>query len=83
MEPSDSGDKSSLKQIGPYLGLGLELAATLLVFIFIGQYLDKRWDTEPWLFLVSAVLGFVIGFFNFFRTISRLTDRDRKGGSKT
>ena len=69
--------------MGPYLGLGLELAATLLIFIFIGQYLDKRWDTEPWLFLACAVLGFVIGFFNFFRTISRLTDRDRKGNPKT
>lgn len=83
MEPPNTGPKRTMKEVGPYLGLGIELAVTLLVFIFIGQYLDKRWDTDPWLFLACAALGFIIAFYNFFKTISRLNDRDSKGGTNS
>ena len=81
MEPSNSGLKRSLGQIGPYLGLGIEFAVTLLVFIFAGHYLDKRWGTDPWLLLAGATLGFLIAFYNFFKTLLKLTDRDRPGGT--
>ncbi len=81
MEPSNSGSKRVLGQIGPYLGLGIEFAVTLLVFIFAGHYLDKRWGTDPWLLLAGATLGFLIAFYNFFKTLLKLSDRDRPGGT--
>jgi ATP synthase protein I len=81
MEPSNSGLKRTLGQIGPYLNLGLEFAVTLLVFIFAGHYLDKRWGTEPWIFLAGAALGILVAFYIFFKTLSKLTDRDRPKGT--
>ncbi len=61
--------------MGPYLGLGLEFAFTLLLLIFLGRYLDRRWGTEPILLLVGSALGFVIGFYYLIRTLSGLSKR--------
>jgi len=81
MEPNDSGFKRTLGPAGPYLSLGLELAVTLLVFIFAGYYLDKHWGTHPWLLLAGATLGFIVAFYNFYKTILKLIDSDRTGGT--
>jgi len=29
------------------------ITVPLLLGVFIGRYLDKRYDSEPWLFLIS------------------------------
>jgi len=74
----NEGPVSTLGKIGPYLSIGLELALFLLVFIFIGRYLDRMYGTEPWLMIAGAALGFVGGFYSLFRTLSRL-NRSEKG----
>ncbi len=70
--------RSTLGQIGPYLTIGLELALFLLAFIFIGRYLDSRLGTEPWLLLTGALLGFLAGFYNLIKTLSRLSESEKK-----
>ena len=70
--------RSTLGQIGSYLTIGLELAVFLLVFIFLGRYLDSRLGTEPWLFMTGATVGFIAGFYNLFRTLSRLSESEKK-----
>lgn len=70
--------RSTLGQIGSYLTIGLELAVVLLVFIFLGRYLDSRWGTEPWLLITGAAVGFIAGFYNLFRTLSRLNGSEKK-----
>ncbi|OGF18950.1 hypothetical protein A3G56_01240 [Candidatus Falkowbacteria bacterium RIFCSPLOWO2_12_FULL_45_10] len=32
----------------------------IILAIFLGKWLDKRYDTEPWLFLVSIGAAFLI-----------------------
>jgi len=75
--PQKYKPRSTLGQIGSYLTIGLELAVFLLVFIFLGRYLDSRWGTEPWLLMTGATVGLVAGFYNLFRTLSRL-DKSKK-----
>jgi len=70
--------RSTLGQIGSYLTIGLELALFLLAFIFIGRYLDSRLGTEPWLLLAGALLGFLAGFYNLIKTLSRLSESEKK-----
>ena len=59
-------------QWGSYLGLGLEFAVTLLLFIFAGRYLDGKFGTNPWLLIAGAAVGFVAGFYLMFRSIANL-----------
>jgi len=37
------------------------LAAGPIIGIFIGQWLDKKFDTSPWLTVTFVILGFVAG----------------------
>ena len=41
----------------PPTGLGLQFALAILVFTFVGQWLDRRLGTEPWLLLVGVFSG--------------------------
>ena len=52
-----------------YMGLGIELVAPILLGVFVGRWLDGRWGTKPWLLVVGAVLGLVLGFYSFLRSV--------------
>ena len=59
-----------------YLGLGAEIAASLLIPILLGYYLDKILGTSPWLILLG-VLGAMIGFgFMIYRISKKLDTSD-------
>jgi F0F1-type ATP synthase assembly protein I len=51
------------------MGLGIELVAPILLGVFVGRWLDGRWGTKPWLLVVGAVLGLVLGFYSFLRSV--------------
>jgi F0F1-type ATP synthase assembly protein I len=65
------------REVAPYLTLGFQLAAAVIVFFLIGWWLDSRYGTSPTFQLVGLVIGAVGGMINFFRTISRLTKQDK------
>jgi len=58
------------RKAAPYLNIGYTWAASVIIFTLIGWYLDKHWNTKPWLTLTGAIIGIVVGFYNFFKTIS-------------
>jgi F0F1-type ATP synthase assembly protein I len=57
-----------------YISLGGEIAAGIVVPIFIGYWLDGWLETSPWLLLVGCVVGIV----NIFILIFQLNDRLNK-----
>lgn len=40
--------------------------------VFLGRYLDERYNSEPWLFLLTVGLAFVISMFGIVRRASQL-----------
>ncbi len=52
-----------------YLGLGIELAATVTIMFFIGVWLDGKFNTKPILTVIFAFLGVASGLYNFIRTV--------------
>jgi F0F1-type ATP synthase assembly protein I len=36
-----------------------------------GRWADGQLGTEPWLFLVGALVGIAVGFYNFFLVVLR------------
>lgn len=61
-----------------YSGLGVQLTATIVIFFFIGYWLDGVFDTKPVLMLVFTFLGFVGAFYNFFLTIQDMTRKEKE-----
>ncbi len=72
----------SLREYTPYLTLGFQLAAAVVVFLLIGVWADKRWDASPWFKLLGLLLGTVGGFVKFFRTIADLDRKNRRTPGK-
>jgi F0F1-type ATP synthase assembly protein I len=64
-------DAGGPRSVGPsplrFVGVGVELVAPLVIGVFGGRWLDRRFGTEPWLLLVLAVLGAVAGMINLIR----------------
>jgi|SaaInl4_200m_RNA_FD_contig_21_1281860_length_385_multi_8_in_0_out_0_2 ATP synthase protein I len=82
-----SGDSGSslgqaYRRAGPYLSLGIEFIAAILLCLFAGRWLDGKLDTAPLLMLFGAFFGMVVGFINLYKTSIRLQERDseRKKG---
>ncbi len=72
------------KQRGMYRGIG-ELASmgiTLVVSIFmgllIGIYLDKYFNTKPWLTLIFLLFGIGAGFKNVYFVVKKYGDTSGK-----
>ncbi|MCC7430788.1 AtpZ/AtpI family protein [bacterium] len=40
-----------------YTGLGTQIAATMLVWIYFGLWLDEKFETEPVFLLLAVFLG--------------------------
>ncbi|MEA1963339.1 MAG: AtpZ/AtpI family protein [Patescibacteria group bacterium] len=42
----------------------------VIVGAFIGKWLDNRYDTDPWLFLVSVGFAFLISMFGLIKNVT-------------
>ncbi len=58
-----------------YLGLGLQLAGTILLGFFAGYYLDRKFGKLPLWTLVGCGLGMVLGMVNFFYQLKGLSQQ--------
>lgn len=65
------------RQVGPYLSLGIEFVASILLCLFAGRWLDGKLGTEPMLMLIGVFAGATAGFYNFFRTVLRLQEAEK------
>ena len=70
LEPEKiKGASNFYKEIGPYIGLGLQLAVTVTVMVFLGIWLDGRFETKPILTIVFAFLGVFAGMYTFIKSV--------------
>jgi len=54
-----------------YLGLGVQLAASVGLGVFAGQWLDRRVGSEGIFALVGGLLGFALTMVTLVRTVGR------------
>jgi len=69
-----NGVNKTYKELAPYLGLGLQLAATVVIMVFLGIWLDGKFDSEPYLTIACSVLGIFTGLYHFIKSVSK-TDK--------
>lgn len=60
------------------LGFGWNLAVSVGVLGYGGNWLDKRWGSDPWLMIAGILSGVVIGFKQLFTQIARLEGERRR-----
>jgi ATP synthase protein I len=68
----DPFNSNLYKDYAPYLGLGIQLAATIVLMVFLGIWLDGKFDTSPYLTLVFSFLGIFTGMYHLIKSVTRL-----------
>ncbi|MEW6614575.1 MAG: AtpZ/AtpI family protein [Thermodesulfobacteriota bacterium] len=63
--------------IGRYSTIGLEMVISVVIGILFGWWLDRLFDTKPWLTMIFMLFGIVAGFRSLFRL---LKDIEKDGG---
>ena len=64
-------------EVGPYLGLGTQLAATIVLMFFLGRWLDVQFDTHPILTIIFSFFGGFAGVYNFIKTVLNMNKKKK------
>lgn len=82
-KPPDGGTSA-----GEFAGVGLQFAVSILVFLYLGQWLDRKLGTEPWLLIIGVFLGAGASFYSMYRKLMAAQAREdaarkarREGGA--
>lgn len=54
---------------GEFMGVGLQFVASILIFLFLGRWLDEKLGTEPWLLMAGVFFGFGASFYSIYRRL--------------
>ena len=62
----DKDIRRLIRALGYVSTIGLSMGLAIAIGALIGWYLDKRFGTGPWLFLVFLCFGIVAAFRNLY-----------------
>ncbi|MFH0988560.1 MAG: AtpZ/AtpI family protein [bacterium] len=66
------------RDFGPYLTMGFQLAAAIMLFFLLGWWLDGIWNSSPLCKLLGIFLGAIGGMIKFFKTAAYLEKSSHK-----
>lgn len=71
--------KSWLPALG-LTGVGFYIAGCIIGGLLGGQWLDKKYGTEPAFVITGLILGILIAFYGVYSMIKPIMNNIRKGG---
>ncbi len=83
-EEDNNSLTKTYSDVAPYLGLGTQLAATIVLMLFLGKWLDEKFEIFPILTIGLSFFGGFAGIYNFIRAVLNLNEKNKtKQKSKT
>jgi ATP synthase protein I len=61
----------SMRELAYYSSLGFSVALSIFIGLGIGVWLDRKFDTSPWLTLIFLGLGIAAGYRNIALAIKK------------
>lgn len=62
--------------IGSFAGVGLQFAVSIVLFLSLGHWLDRKFDTSPVLLLVGVFIGGGAAFYSMYRRLAAAQKAD-------
>jgi F0F1-type ATP synthase assembly protein I len=75
------GERRGAGSAAEFAGLGLQFALAIIVFLYAGQWLDRRLGTSPLFLIVGVFVGAGGAFFSMYRRLTaaqRRRDEERR-----
>ena len=63
--------RRAYKELAYYSSLGISIALAIFIGLGLGVWLDRKFDTSPWLTLIFLFFGIIAGFRNIALAIKR------------
>ena len=63
------------RDAAPYLNIGWFFVVAILLFVWLGTYLDGIFSVKPYLTLAGALFGILLGFLNLYKIIALLKNK--------
>lgn len=71
--PSGMPDwRRSVGEVGPYLGLGMQIALSMALFVVIGYAIDQWLGILPWGTIAGALIGMASVFYHLVRVLGEM-----------
>ncbi len=81
-ENRSTGGNKSLSG-NDFAGAGIQFAAALVLFVFLGSWLDKRFGTGPLFILLGVFGGGTAAFYSLYRKVVSAQRADDERRRKT
>lgn len=62
---------TGLGSAGKYAGIGIQFAASIVLFLFAGQWVDRRLGTAPIFMIVGVFGGATAAFYSIYKRLMR------------
>ncbi|HET7553973.1 MAG TPA: AtpZ/AtpI family protein [Gemmatimonadaceae bacterium] len=63
-------------------GVGIQLLVSILLFLYLGQWLDKKLGTDPLLLIAGVFVGAAVGMYNMYHMMTAAQRKERKEREK-
>ncbi len=77
-KPIESKQKRGLN-ISKYMDLGLQLSIPLLLAVFAGQYLDRKYGKQSFFTILFIIFGTITVFYNLYKLSKEDVSRNHTG----
>lgn len=79
-KPDSTRKKDGELDIGSFAGAGLQFAIAIVLFLFLGQWIDKKLGTSPLFLLAGVFAGGGGAFYSMYRrlTAAQKADDERR-----
>ena len=67
-----TGSLGALYQVGSF---GFIMAAAIFMGYYIGSYIDRKFDTEPWFLLLFLILFIIGAFIKFLQSVKEVSGK--------
>ena len=74
--PPGGKDAGGGPSVAEFAGVGLQFAVSILVFVYAGQWLDRKLGTAPWMLMLGVFLGAGASFSSLYRKLTAAQRRD-------
>src|SRR5665647_675459 len=61
-----------------FMGLGLQFVLSLLLFLYLGQWVDGKLGTSPWFMILGVFTGATAAFYSMYRKLKAEERREEE-----
>jgi len=81
-KPEKGDSQDAIRASSEFIGYGMSFAASILLFLLGGNWLDEKFDTSPVFALLGMLIGFGAGFWSLYSHVAGLRNPpdDEAGG---